>query len=267
MSDAILIGVGSTEAQMLPVQVLSHTLLEQSRRPLEIVPLWRAGIPVPEPKERKNRPRTPFTFQRFLLPELGGFERRSIYLDSDMIVFTDIGELYDTPMDGADVIACEGTPGRRIVYSVLVISAACPWRIADIVDRLDRDEMTYDQLMYEFQVPGRVAVRAPYRWNSCELYEPGRTALLHYTDMWKQPWLVRENPLGELWVRALCEAVERGRIEVRYVEECVARRWVRPSLLYQVRKGITDARRLPFWVKLGDRPFLRYAQSQKWRIF
>ena len=252
---------------MLPVQVLSWTLRKHSRRELEIVPLWQAGIPLPHPKDRVNRPRTPFSFQRFLLPELGRFQRRSIYLDSDMIVFSDIGELYDTPMDGADVLGCEGTPGRRGVFSVLLIGASTPWRVAEIVDALDRGEMSYDALMYDFKVPGRVAVRLPYRWNSCELYEPGETRLLHYTDMWLQPWLVRSNPLAGLWVRELCDAVKAGAIEMEYLRHCVERRWIRPSLLHQVRKGIPDPARLPLWVKLADRPFDRYARRQKYRIF
>jgi len=267
MSDPILIGVGSTEAQMLPLRVLAWTLRKHTRRELEIVPLWQARIPVPLPKDRENQPRTPFTFQRFLLPELGGFARKSIYLDSDMIVFRDIGELYDTPLDGADVLGCEGTPGRRAVFSVLLIGESTRWRVSEIVDALDRGALTYDALMYDFQVPGRMVPRLSFRWNSCELYEPGETRLLHYTDMWKQPWLVRSNPLAELWVRELCEAVEAGAIEIAFLEQCVARRWIRPSLVYQVRRGITDPARLPLRVKLGDLSFDRYARRQEYRIF
>lgn len=267
MEEPILIGVGSTPAQLLAVQVLSYTLHKWTRRPLEVVPLYQAPIDLPQPKDPRNAPRTPFSFQRFLLPELGGFRRKTIYLDSDMIVFSDIGELYDTPMDGHDVLATQPTPGRKVVYSVLLIDGQCPWRITDIVHKLDTGEVSYEDLMFKFKVPGRVDVRLPYRWNSLERYEPGETALLHYTDMWRQPWLVKNNPLAEIWVRELCGAIDAAFVTEDLVVECVEKRWVRPSLLYQMRRRLFDPKRIPFWVALKDISFTRYCRRNKFRIF
>jgi hypothetical protein len=262
-----LIGVGATEAQMLAVRVLSYTIHRHARRPVEVIPLFESGIPLPVPADPSNAPRTPFSFQRFLLPELGGFGRRSIYLDSDMIVFSDIGELYDTPMDGHDVLVAEPTPGRSLVYSVLLIAPDCPWRISEIVGRLDRGEVRYEELMFEFRVPGRVAVRIPWKWNSLERYQPGETSLLHYTDMWRQPWLVRSNPLAPLWVRALLEAIEAGFVARDQVAEGVARRWLRPSLLWQVERRVEDPRAVPLHVRLRDVPFTRHCRRLRYRVF
>lgn len=267
MDERILIGIGSTEAQMLAVQVLSYTLHKWTQRPLEIVPLYRCGIEMPQPKDRRNAPRTPFSFQRFLLPQLGGFKRKTIYLDSDMIVFSDIGALYDTPMEGADVLATEATPGRKVVYSVLLIDAQCPWKIDDIVQKLDAGELSYPDLMFKFKVPGRVEVRLPYHWNSLERYEPGETSLLHYTDMWLQPWLVKDNPLSEIWVRELCEAIDAEFVTEGFVAECVEKRWARPSLLYQVQHRIYHPKDIPFWVAWKDIPFTQYCRRKKYRIF
>ncbi len=252
---------------MLAVKVLSYTLHKWTKRPLEVVPLYRCGIEIPKPKHARNRPRTPFSFQRFLLPELGGFERRTIYLDSDMIVFSDIGELYDTPMDGADVLATESTPGRKVVYSVLLMDAKCPWRISEIVKSLDSKELSYEDLMFKFKVPGRVEVRLPYQWNSLERFEPGETKLLHYTDMWFQPWLVKENPLAEIWIRELCEAIDAGYATEDEVAQAVAKRWVRPSLLYQVQRRVFRPKDIPFWVAWKDIPFTQYCRRKKFRIF
>ena len=267
MSESILIGIGATEAQMLPVQVLSCSLHRCTQRQLEIVPLYRCPIEVSTPQDPRNAARTPFSFQRFLLPELGDFRRRAIYLDSDMLAFADIGELYDTPMDGADVLAVEATPKRKPLYSVLLIDPHCGWRVRDIVEKLDRGELTYDELMYDFKVPGRVDIRLPYRWNSLERYEAGQTAILHFTDMWKQPWLVKKNRLARVWVEALFEAIEQGYVTESFVAECVAKRWVRPSLLYQVQKGIADPRELPWFVEVRDVPFTRYCRRRGFRIF
>jgi hypothetical protein len=267
MEEPILIGVGSTEAQMLAVQVLSYTLHKSTKRRLEVIPLYRASIDLPQPKEPGNAPRTPFSFQRFLLPELAGFQRKTIYLDSDMLVFSDIGELYDTPMNGADVLATQPTPGRKVVYSVLLIDGHCPWRIGDIVRKLDEGELSYEDLMFKFEVPGRVEVRLPYRWNSLERYDPAETALLHYTDMFRQPWLVKDNPLAEIWVRELCGAIDAGFVTEDSVAQGVEKRWVRPSLLYQVRRRIYHPKRIPLWVALKDIPFTRYCRRKNFRIF
>jgi len=121
--------------------------------------------------------------------------------------------------------------------------------------------------MFEFKVPGKTSLDLPYTWNSLEQYEPGKTDLLHYTDMWLQPWLVRDNPLARIWVEALFGAIDAGYVSRDDVVECVERRWARPSLLYQVDKRIADPARLPFWVGMKDKSFIRYARELKFRIF
>ena len=267
MEDTILIGVGSTEAQMLAVNVLSYTLHKHTKRPLEIVPLYDCGISIPAPKDPRNTPRTPFSFQRFLLPELGNFERRTIYVDSDMIVFSDIGDLFDTEMGDADALACMATPGRKVVYSVLLISKDCPWKINDIVGKLDNKELSYQDLMFKFRAPGNIEARLPYQWNSCEIYKDGDTSLLHYTDMRFQPWLVTTNPLAGIWIGELFGAIEAGYVSVDSVAKGVKKRWVRPSLLYQVENGVIDPREIPFRVRLMDIPFTLYSNRNKLRIF
>lgn len=267
MEETILIGVGSTEAQMLAVNVLSYTLHKHTKRRLDVVPLYNCGISMPVPKDPRNTPRTPFSFQRFLLPELGKFERRTIYLDSDMIVFSDIGELYDTDMGNADVLACEATPGRKVVYSVLLVSEECPWRIDDIVGKLDSEELSYQDLMFKFKAPGNIDVQLPYQWNSCEVFKDGDTSLLHYTDMRLQPWLVTTNPLASIWIRELFGAIEAGFVSTESVAEGVKNRWVRPSLLYQVENGVIDPREIPFRVRIMDIPFTYYCKRNKFRIF
>ena len=55
MGENILIGVGSTKAQMLAVNVLSYTLHKHSNRSLDIIPLYDCGIPVPVPKDPRHR--------------------------------------------------------------------------------------------------------------------------------------------------------------------------------------------------------------------
>ncbi len=240
--------VGSQEAQLLPVKVLGYSIRKHTDLPVEIVPLHRTPIEFPLPREPRNRPRTPFSFQRFYIPQLAGFRGRGIYLDSDMQVFKDIRGLWELPFDGADLLAAwePRESGRRPQFSVMLLNCyALRWDLQEIVRALDRGELTYETLMYEMRVARNIRASIEPSWNSLEYYEEGRTALLHYTDMTRQPWVSRENPLGYLWVRDLLEAVERGAIGRELVDSHVREGHLRPSLLYQLDNRIEDAGELP----------------------
>ena len=82
-------------------------------------------------------------------------------------------------------------------------------------------------------------------WNSMERYAEGRTALLHYTDMHRQPWVSCANPLGHLWVASLRQAMSAGAITRQEVARHVAAGHVRPSLLAQLDRGLDDGMLLP----------------------
>ena len=79
-----------------------------------------------------------------------------------------------------------------------------------------------------------------YWWNSLELHEPGRTRLLHFTDMRDQPWLSWRNPRAEHWCAALRVAIDAGDVAAAAVAEHAARGWLRPSLVEQLARGYDD---------------------------
>lgn len=240
--------VGSQPAQLLAVKVLEYSIKKHASLTTDVMPLHDARIDVPTPKDRGNRGRTPFSFQRFLIPELCGFSGRGIYVDSDMQVFKDIRGLWTTSFDGADLLAARepGESGRRPQFSVMLLDcAALHWDIRNLVSGLDDGTYTYETLMYEMKAARSVRAGIDPVWNSLERYEDGTTCLLHYTDMPKQPWLSRANPLAYLWVRDLIEAVGSGFLSRELVADEVARGHVRPSLLHQVDHGIDECDLLP----------------------
>ena len=220
----IRVYVGSEEAQELAVKVLEYSIRRRASMDVEVFPLHHARMEFPMPKDARNRPRTPFSFQRFNIPALKGYRGRAIYLDSDMQVFQDIKALWTLPFDGADLLAARerGGTGRKPQFSVMLLNCEeLRWDITEIVARLDRGELTYETLMYEMAVARKVSAAISPEWNSLERYVEGETALLHYTDMPTQPWVSRDNPLGHLWVRDLIAATEAGFITRQYVEEQV----------------------------------------------
>ena len=228
--------VGSQEAQMLAVKVLEHSIRKHASLSVEVFPMHQAHIEFPTPREVRNRPRTPFSFQRFTIPQLAGYHGRALYVDSDMQVFRDVREIWTLPFQGAQILAARepGESGRKPQFSVMLLDCdALTWNPESVVGYLDRGEFTYEQLMHEMKLASHRA-DIPPEWNSLERFEEGRTGLLHYTDMTKQPWISAANPRGYLWVRGLLEAVESGFISRDYVEEHVRLGYVRPSLLVQL---------------------------------
>jgi glycosyl transferase family 8 len=240
--------VGSQDAQMVPVQVLEYSIRQRTDLAVEVFPLHLAGLEYPLPKDVRNRPRTPFSFQRFFIPQLAGYRGRAIYLDSDMQVFRDIKELWSLPFDGADLLAAweRDDSGRKPQFSVMLLNCeALRWDLTEIVAALDRGELTYETLMYEMKVARTIRAAIDPDWNSLERFQAGQTSLLHYTDMTRQPWVSRDNPLGYLWVRELIEAVGRGAVSRELVERHVGEGVLRPSLLYQLDHQIEDVAKLP----------------------
>jgi hypothetical protein len=247
LQSPIQVFVGSEEPQMLAVKVLEYSIRCHTSMSVRVTPLHEAGVRTPLPKDAKNRPRTPFSFLRFAIPQLCGHRGRAVYLDSDMLVFKDLRELWTQDMGGADLLAARepGASGRRPQFSVMLLDCGrLPWSVERAVGELDSGALTYEQLMYEMRLARDVRAGIDPAWNSLESYQAGETALIHYTDMTRQPWVHRRNRWGHLWVKALREAIDDGFIARDEVVDHVARGWVRPSLLWQLE---TRRDRVPLW--------------------
>lgn len=235
-SGQVRVFVAASDGEWLPMRVLEFSMRETSALPVEVSAIASFGKTIPQPRELRNRPRTPFSFQRFLIPEICGYQGRAIYLDADMQVFTDIGEVWTHDMGGHDLLAVsEGTAGRKGQFSVMLLDCAkLRWRIADIVRGLDEGRYTYEDLMHGMCVADSVGRTLDPAWNSLETHAPGITRLLHYTDMDTQPWVSTANPNGHLWVGCLRRAVSAGFITSEDLHREVSAGHVRPSLLQEV---------------------------------
>ena len=251
--------VATTEAQMLSVRVLEFSIRKHASMSIEVFPLHRADVSIPMPKDPKNHPRTPFSFQRFIIPALCGYRGRAIYLDSDMQVFSDIRELWTMPFEDADLLAVRepSTTGRKPQFSVMLLNCEeLRWDIHKIVDDLDAGKLSYEQLMYQMNVARNVRADIEPRWNCLERFDKGGTSLLHYTDMNTQPWVSRQNPIGYLWFRDLFDAIDAGFISNDEVDEHIAKGYVRPSIRYQIDHRIDDPLLLPAKAKNLDAGFV-----------
>jgi len=258
MVPPIRIFIASTPSEWLPARVLEFSIRETTSAAVEISQLHTFNRQIATPVMLKNRPRTPFSFQRFLIPELCGHSGKAIYLDADMQVFRNINELWSMPMAEHDLLTvAENSNGRRGQFSVMLLDCgALRWNIDEIVSLLDSGELNYEQLMYEMRMARQIGHNIPPEWNSLEHYDVERTALLHFTDMNIQPWVSGDNPLESIWMNCLMRAIKDGFISMEELIREVRLSHVRPSLILQLERGISLVRELDKDANLLDSCFI-----------
>ncbi len=245
-SSSIRVFIAATADEWLPTRVLEFSMREATALPVDVRMIASFGRAIPMPAHRRNFPSTPFSFQRFLIPELCCYRGRAIYLDADMQLFANIGELWNASMADHDLLTVrEGTDGRKGQFSVILLDCErLQWRIEDIVQGLDEGRYSYEQLMHEMCVAKNVGRTLDSGWNSLEKYQPGQTRLLHYTDMDTQPWVSLNNPLRHHWMQCLCRAVSAGFLSRDELVREVAAGHVRPSLLAELDGVTSDVKTL-----------------------
>jgi GT2 family glycosyltransferase len=239
----VRIFVGSDRNQRLATKVLEYSIRRHASLSVEVVAIDDRDVPVP--KDPQNRSKTGFSFSRFHIPKLCGYTGRGIYVDADMLVFSDIAELWKQSFEGAQMLHAGLPPGseRKPQFSVMLLDCArLDWDVSEIVAGLDAGRYGYRELMQEMCLlaPEQRKASLLPEWNSLERYDVGRTRLIHYTDMPTQPWISPVNPNGGLWYAALKEAVETGFIGADLVYEEAAAGRVHPDL--------------PHWIGLPDSP-------------
>jgi len=246
MDDFIDIFVGADRSQLLAVAVLEHSIRRHTERRVRLCPL--IDLDLPEPEDPRQGSRTNFSFARFAIPELKRFQGKALYLDADMQVFRDIGELWDIPLEGATVAIQEelpehaveghkqGAPAKRVKQSsvMLIDCARAHWDVNEIVGGLD-GRYTYEQLMYELCILPESEIRyaVPFVWNSLEHYDLD-TRLIHYTDMDTQPWVSPANRLGWLWLDEVRLMLATGELVRADLEREIELGHFRPSLVREL---------------------------------
>ena len=95
----IFIGYDPREAVNFHVCV--NSILRHAREPVSIIPLYLPQLPY---RESHGDGSNQFIYSRFLVPYLCGFNGWALYMDSDMIVKSDVCELFDLKNDWCDAM-------------------------------------------------------------------------------------------------------------------------------------------------------------------
>lgn len=246
MSEKARVFVGADRTQALAVKVLEHSIKRHSSIDVEVAGM--VDLPVREPKDPRNWQRTNFSFSRFCIPNLCDYSGRAAYMDADMLVFRDIAELWEIPFDGATIIIQEsvetqvtekvGAPShRKKQCSVMLIDCEkARWEIEEIVDGFDEGRYDYDQLMSEMCILDESDVRyaVPFQWNSLEHHD-ANTRLIHYTDVYTQPWSSPFNELDHLWLDEVRLMLRNGSLTWAELQQEIDLGFFRPSLVRDLK--------------------------------
>jgi lipopolysaccharide biosynthesis glycosyltransferase len=247
--DPIKVFIGSGEASLLERKVAIYSLKKHTQRKLEIYVFNgthnaielndQPPMPAPLSLELKYQNITEFSLYRFLIPQICNYQGKAIWIDSDTLCLTDIGQLFDTPLDDYDFLAKqEGYDHAQLPQwglSVMLINCA--------TTRFDLEtyyaEMTQERYTYRdfTQMSSTFLTHHPFKigaldpsWNVFDRFDAS-TKLIHYTNLYTQPWKFPRHPYGELWFEYFQSAQSAGLITPRDIELSLLRAYVRPDIL------------------------------------
>ncbi len=254
--------VGTDSSQKLAVKVLEYTIKKYASEDVEVIPM--CDLPLPVPKSKLNQQKTGFSFSRFCIPQFMEYQGKALYLDADMIVLSDIMELFNWPMENHHILIQknlklnESKRNKKVTNakkrtrqcSVMVIDCEkCHWDINAIVNDLDSGKYNYSQLMHEMCLveDSNIGEVLPFTWNSLEYYDD-KTQLLHYTDMNTQPWVSSFNKNADVWYGAVLEMLHNGIVTEKEIIAEINAGYFRPSLLVDIHRhqNVPSAVRV-FW--------------------
>ena len=214
--------VGYDTREDIAYQVCKHSIESKSEladvRPLKQQELRDAGW-YTRPIDKLAS--TEFTFTRFLIPELTNFKGWALFMDCDMILTTDIKELFDqadpkyavmcvqhdyTPKEGTKMDGQKQTIyPRKNWSSVMLFNCAHPSNAALTMDLVNNPEINGAYLHRFSWLKDEEIGELDHTWNYLvgvynDIDKPN---LIHYTE--GGPWFenYRDCEFNELWKQEL----------------------------------------------------------------
>ena len=110
--------IGFDQVESVAAHVLIHSILSRSSKPLTITPIFLMQASSRKSQQRDPKQSNEFSFSRFLTPYLSNYEGWSLFLDCDMMIRTDISQLFDLidPDKAVMVVKHDYTPSTKTKY-------------------------------------------------------------------------------------------------------------------------------------------------------
>lgn len=195
----IRVFIGHDSREEVAFHVLSHSIQRRASEPVAIAPVKLSQLDGLMWRERHNLQSTDFSFSRFLVPHLAGFEGWALFMDCDMLMLEDIAALWALRDDRYavmcvhhDHVPAEDTKflaQTQTVYekknwsSVMLLNCArCTALTPEYVNTASGLELHRFHWLDGDHLIGEI----PHRWNHLVDYDPpqpvGEISNLHYTS-------------------------------------------------------------------------------------
>lgn len=128
-----------------------------------------------------------FTLSRFMPPELMNYEGRALVIDPDIFALSDISELFSVDMREKAIACCSKKDAWDTSMMVLDCARLKHWKIEDILNKLEKKELDYSDIM-TLKIESRDTLMEMSRiWNNLDTLTP-ETKMIHMTNRLTQPW-------------------------------------------------------------------------------
>lgn len=118
--DVIKVFVGFDQVESVAWHTMAHSILSRSSKPVAIIPVNLANLKDIYKRERDPKQSNEFSFSRFLVPYLSGYEGYALFFDCDMMLRTDVAQLFELaakdPSKAVHVVQHDYEPRDGIKY-------------------------------------------------------------------------------------------------------------------------------------------------------
>ena len=229
MSRVIPIFIGYDAREAIAFSVLTHSIHARASQPVSITPLILSELRATFTRERHALQSTDFSFTRFLVPYLSGYTGWSLFMDCDMLMLADIGELWALRDDRFAVMVVKHDHRPRETHKflgepqtayekknwssvMLFNNARCAALTPEHVNHASGLNLHQFKWLDDDGLIGEL----PARWNHLVGYSAPRAdaALVHYTLGGPYFEQYRDCEHAEAWrdARAAMLAVQAGRV-------------------------------------------------------
>ena len=195
----IKVFIGYDSHETVAFHVLAHSIHVRASQPVSIAPLMLSQMQDVFKRERNSLQSTEFSFSRFLVPYLSGYEGWSMFCDCDMLMLDDIAKLWALRDErfAVQVVKHDHVPPEEIKFLnqpqskyakknwssvILFNNAKCKALTPDYVNTATGLELHQFKWLNDDGLIGEI----PHRWNHLVDYDPpapkAELSLIHYTE-------------------------------------------------------------------------------------
>ncbi len=103
----IRVFIGFDSKEVVAYHALCQSIIEHASEPVSFTPIVLKHLESVFTRERNSLQSTEFSFSRFLVPYLSGYEGWSIFMDCDMLMRADIAKLWRLRDDSKAAMVCK----------------------------------------------------------------------------------------------------------------------------------------------------------------